>query len=102
MKRMSDMPGPKVYNVWWGDYHALRKQKGVTTYTLSSVAQNPTSHMVRDTIINGYRRLAKEFVFWAVPASLVYSVYYWADTTYHFQNSKAGHIAALKEGGEHH
>ena len=76
--------------------------------------------MVRDTIINGYRRLAKEFVFWAVPASLgmrslracsyeeiltlyaVYSVYYWADSTYHFQNSKAGHIAAMKEGGEGH
>ena len=76
--------------------------------------------MVRDTIINGYRRLAKEFVFWAVPASLgmlslrtglceecltpftVYSVYYWDDSTYHFQNRKAGHIAAMKEGGEGH
>ncbi|KAN0107761.1 Cytochrome b-c1 complex subunit 8 [Russula decolorans] len=91
---MSDMPGPKVYNVWWGDYHhGLEKQRGLVTYSVSPFRQSATSHLFRNYLFNGYRRLAAQLPYWVIPVGIGYSVYAWAKKRDAWQNSKAGHLA---------
>ncbi|KAF8063558.1 cytochrome b-c1 complex subunit 8 [Lyophyllum atratum] len=95
--RFSDMPGPKVYNLWWGDQSGMR-QKGVIQYTISPNQSRAAPHMIRNYLFNGYRRLSGELVFWLIPFGMGYGLYTWAKKTDAYQNSKAGHIAA---GGHH-
>ncbi|KAI0050263.1 hypothetical protein FA95DRAFT_1555765 [Auriscalpium vulgare] len=91
---MSEMPGPKVYNVWWGDYHGgTQRQRGIYQYTVSPFAQNPTKHLFRHYLFNAYRRISQQFVYFAVPITIGYSVYAWAKRKDAWQNSKAGHLA---------
>ncbi|KAN0139287.1 Cytochrome b-c1 complex subunit 8 [Lactarius tabidus] len=91
---MSEMPGPPVYNVWWGDYHhGIEKQRGITVYTVSPFRQSPTSHLFRNYLFNGYRRLAVQLPYWLVPVGIGYSVYAWAKKRDAWQNSKEGHLA---------
>ncbi|KAI0058364.1 hypothetical protein BV25DRAFT_1830200 [Artomyces pyxidatus] len=94
---MSEMPGPKVYNLWWGDKHGAQKQRGVITYTVSPFRQNPVDHMFRSYLFNGYRRLSAQVPYFIVPVVIGYSVYSWAKGREEWQNSKAGHLA-----GAHH
>ncbi|KAF9011898.1 cytochrome b-c1 complex subunit 8 [Cyathus striatus] len=98
--RHSDMPGPKVYNLWWGDKTGIR-QRGVITYTISPYQTKIAPHMFRNYLMNGYRRLSGEFVYFAIPFALGYAVYTWGSNTYAHNNSKAGHIEAIARG-EHH
>ncbi|KAI0267477.1 cytochrome b-c1 complex subunit 8 [Gloeopeniophorella convolvens] len=94
---MSDMPGPK--NVWWGDYHGgVQRQRGVVTYSVSPFRQNPTAHLFRGYLFNGYRRLAAQLPYWLIPVGIGYSAYAWAKKREAWQNSKEGHIAS---GGAH-
>ncbi|KAI0317976.1 cytochrome b-c1 complex subunit 8 [Amylostereum chailletii] len=91
--RMSEMPGPKAGNVWWGDYHNLQKQRGITQYSVSPFRQNPTAHLFRSYLFNGYRRLSSQFIYWAIPFAIGYSTYAYAKKRDAWQNSKAGHLA---------
>ncbi|KAI0037094.1 cytochrome b-c1 complex subunit 8 [Vararia minispora EC-137] len=93
------MPGPKVYNVWWGDYaHGTKLQKGIVQYTVSPFYANPTKNMFRDWLFNGTRRLGQQLPYWSIPFAIGYAVYTWGNKRYAWQNSKEGHIAS----GEHH
>ncbi|EDR10376.1 uncharacterized protein LACBIDRAFT_293619 [Laccaria bicolor S238N-H82] len=96
--RLSDMPGPKVYSLWWGDKSGGVRLKGITQYTLSPYQVKAAPHWLRHYLFNGYRRLSGELFFFGVPFVLGYSVYAWAKRVDEYQNSKAGHIAA----GVHH
>ncbi|KAH9829569.1 cytochrome b-c1 complex subunit 8 [Rhodofomes roseus] len=91
--RRSDMPGPKVYNLWWGDKE-LPKQKGVIQYSMSPMRQRATHHIFRNWIFNGYRRLSGQVGYWIIPVAIGYGTYAWAKRYDAFHNSKAGHLAA--------
>ncbi|KAF8892953.1 cytochrome b-c1 complex subunit 8 [Infundibulicybe gibba] len=95
--RLSDMPGPKVYNLWWGDKTGI-KQKGMVTYTISPWQSKAAPNMLRNYLFNGYRRLSGEALFFLIPFGAGYGIYSWAKSYDAYQNSKAGHIAA----GAHH
>ncbi|TFK31798.1 cytochrome b-c1 complex subunit 8 [Crucibulum laeve] len=99
LARQSDMPGPK--NLWWGDKSGVR-QRGIIQYSISPYQVKAAPHLIRNYLFNGYRRLSGELLFFAIPFALGYGVYAWAKKTDHYQNSKAGHIAAMEHGGEHH
>jgi ubiquinol-cytochrome c reductase subunit 8 len=80
---------------------------------VSPFRQSATSHLFRNYLFNGYRRLAAQLPYWVIPvgigASIVlycpidrplrdmkfsgYSVYAWAKQKDAWQNSKAGHLA---------
>jgi len=96
--RMSEMPGPRVYNLWWGTKEGALKQKGVITYSLSPFRQRALKGAFKGYLFNGYRRFASQFVYWIVPVAIGYSTYTWANKYDEWQNSKAGHIATH---GEH-
>ncbi|KAF8150340.1 cytochrome b-c1 complex subunit 8 [Pholiota molesta] len=98
LARHSDMPGPKVYNLWWGDKSGVR-QRGIVQYTLSPYQTKAAPHWLRSYIFNGYRRISGEILFFGIPFVVGYGVYTWAKSYDEFQNSKAGHLAS---GGEHH
>ncbi|KZT64430.1 hypothetical protein DAEQUDRAFT_732664 [Daedalea quercina L-15889] len=94
--RHSDMPGPRVYNLWWGD-RTLPRQKGITQYAMSPVRQRAAYHMLRNWIFNGYRRMSGQVGYWIIPFGLGYGTYAWAKRYDAYLNSKAGHIAAQAE-----
>jgi len=95
--RMGDMPGPRVYNLWWGTKDGAQKQAGVVTYSVSPFRQRALKGVFRGYLFNGYRRLAAQAGYWIVPVVIGYSTYAWAKKHDEWQNSKAGHIA-----GAHH
>ncbi|EKM56682.1 uncharacterized protein PHACADRAFT_253942 [Phanerochaete carnosa HHB-10118-sp] len=90
--RMSDMPGPRVYNLWWGD-KGVTRQKGIVTYAVSPWRQRAAKNMIRNYIFNGYRRLSGQAVYWIFPFALGYGTYTWAKKYDEWQNSKAAHVA---------
>ncbi|PPQ95381.1 hypothetical protein CVT26_008226 [Gymnopilus dilepis] len=98
--RYGDMPGGKVYSLWWGDSGAV-KQKGVVTYTISPFQTKAGPHWLKHYIFNGYRRLSGEVLFFGIPMLLGYGVYTWAKRYDEWQNSKAGHLALAAQHGHH-
>ncbi|KZT04879.1 uncharacterized protein LAESUDRAFT_727454 [Laetiporus sulphureus 93-53] len=90
--RRSDMPGPKAYNMWWGD-RELPKQKGIIQYSMSPVRQRALGHIFRNYLYNGYRRLSGQFGYWIIPIGFGYGVYTWAKRYDTYINSKAAHLA---------
>ncbi|PCH37490.1 hypothetical protein WOLCODRAFT_109965 [Wolfiporia cocos MD-104 SS10] len=98
--RRSDMPGPKVYNIWWGD-RELPKQKGIIQYSMSPFRQRATHNILRNWLFNGYRRLSGQVGYWIVPFGIMYGTYTWAKRYDVWQNSKEGHLALHGEHGEH-
>ncbi|KAI0826193.1 cytochrome b-c1 complex subunit 8 [Irpex lacteus] len=90
--RASDMPGPKVYNLWWGD-KGVQKQSGVVQYALSPQRQRAAHNLIRNYVFNGYRRLASHVPYWIVPFAIGYGTYTWAKKHDAWQNSKAAHVA---------
>ncbi|KAF8581788.1 hypothetical protein K439DRAFT_195524 [Ramaria rubella] len=97
---MSTISTAKHYIGWWGDMGAP-KIKGVTTYTQSPFRQRAFAGALHGYIFNGYRRIATNVPYFAIPVALGYGIYSWGKSHYQYLNSKAGHIAALKNGGEH-
>ncbi|KAF8153036.1 cytochrome b-c1 complex subunit 8 [Crassisporium funariophilum] len=93
----SEMPGGKVYNLWWGDKSGIR-QRGVIQYSISPWQTKAAPHWLRSYLFNGYRRISGELLFFGVPIAVGYATYTWAKKYDEHQNSKAGHIAA----GAHH
>ncbi|KAI9056442.1 hypothetical protein FKP32DRAFT_1599170 [Trametes sanguinea] len=67
--RRSEMPGPKVYNLWWGD-RGVQKQKGIVTYSLSPFRQRAAHKMITNWVFNGYRRLSSQAVYWVIPFAM--------------------------------
>ncbi|RXW16763.1 hypothetical protein EST38_g9094 [Candolleomyces aberdarensis] len=90
--RFSDMPGPKVYNLWWGDKTGV-PQKGLITYTLSPYQSKAMPKWFSSYLFNGVRRLSGEFLFFAIPFAVGYGTYSWAKGYDAYLNSKEGHIA---------
>ncbi|CAK5273917.1 unnamed protein product [Mycena citricolor] len=88
----SDMPGPKVYNLWWGDQTAA-KQKGIYTYTLSPYQSKAAPHMLRSYLFNGVRRLSIYALPIAIPSAIYYYTWQAAVKDCHWRNSKEGHLA---------
>jgi len=95
--RHSGMPGPKVYNLWWGDKTGM-KQRGMIQYTISPWQTKSAPHWMRNYLFNGYRRISGELLFFGIPFAIGYATYSWAKSYDEYQNSKAGHIAS---GGHH-
>ncbi|TFL04132.1 cytochrome b-c1 complex subunit 8 [Pterulicium gracile] len=92
---MSEMPGGKVYNEWWGV--KTSKQKGIYSYTLSPYQSKAAPNWARNYLFNGYRRISGEVIFWVVPFTLGYGIYTWANKHAAYLDSKQAHIAG--EGG---
>ncbi|KZP13060.1 hypothetical protein FIBSPDRAFT_936539 [Athelia psychrophila] len=90
-----------VFSTWWGDTSG-GKMKGVITYTQSPFRQNPTAHMFRGYLFNGFRRLAGQMPYWIVPVAIGYGTFTWAKSHDEYQNSKAGHMAKLAANPEAH
>ncbi|KAH6891742.1 cytochrome b-c1 complex subunit 8 [Coprinopsis sp. MPI-PUGE-AT-0042] len=90
--RMSDMPGGKVYNLWWGDRTGIR-QKGITTYSISPWQTKAAPGWAKTYLFNFYRRIGGELIFWGIPFGIGYATYSWAKSYDAWQNSKAGHLA---------
>ncbi|CAA7266223.1 unnamed protein product [Cyclocybe aegerita] len=97
--RHSDMPGGKVYNLWWGDKSSVSgRQRGIVEYTISPWQTKAAPHWIRSYLFNGYRRISGELFFFGIPIAVGYGVYTWAKNYDEYQNSKAGHLAS---GGHH-
>ncbi|KAJ7043447.1 cytochrome b-c1 complex subunit 8 [Mycena alexandri] len=94
---LSDMPGPKVYNLWWGD-RTIQKQKGIYQYTLSPYQSKAAPNMFRNYLFNGFRRLSVYALPIIVPAGIYYYVWKAAVKDYNWRNSKEGHIALAAAG----
>ncbi|KAI0080415.1 hypothetical protein K474DRAFT_1657836 [Panus rudis PR-1116 ss-1] len=88
----SEMPGPKVYNPWWGSGEA-QKMKGVVQYSLSPTRTRAMHNLIRNYVFNGYRRLSAHVGYWIVPFALGYGTYTWAKSYDTWLNSKAAHVA---------
>ncbi|KIM24542.1 hypothetical protein M408DRAFT_331755 [Serendipita vermifera MAFF 305830] len=78
------------------------KQKGITQYILSPYRQKPLKGMLSGYLFHGIRRLGAQAPYFVPPFAIGYAVYQWGKAKDHFNNSKAGHIAAMKAAGEHH
>ncbi|KAJ7634169.1 cytochrome b-c1 complex subunit 8 [Mycena polygramma] len=70
----SEMPGPKVYNIWWGD-RSGQAQKGIYQYTLSPYQAKAAPQMFRNYLFNGFRRLSVYALPILVPAGIYYYVW---------------------------
>jgi len=90
--RLSEMPGPKVYNLWWGDKTGQR-QRGMVSYTISPFQSKAAPNMFQNYLFNGYRRLAIQTPYFVLPFVAGYGLYSWAKGYDEWQNSKAGHLA---------
>ncbi|KAJ7355422.1 cytochrome b-c1 complex subunit 8 [Mycena albidolilacea] len=90
--RFSDMPGPKVYNLWWGD-QTVPKQKGIYQYTLSPYQSKAAPQMFRSYLFNGVRRLSVYALPIVIPAGIYYYTWKAAVKDYEWRNSKEGHLA---------
>ncbi|GAA5966983.1 hypothetical protein JCM8115_003780 [Rhodotorula mucilaginosa] len=90
----SGMPtGPK-YMGWWGDMGGPT-QKGINQYIVSPFRQQPMRGAFAHWAKNGYRRLAQQAVYFAVPLGLGYAVIQWAVKDNHLRNSKHGQAQGL-------
>ncbi|TEB32658.1 hypothetical protein FA13DRAFT_219209 [Coprinellus micaceus] len=92
LARQSDMPGPKVYSLWWGD------RTGIQQKALSPYQAKVAPKFLSNYIFNGFRRLSGELLFFGIPFAVGYATYSWAKSYDHWVNSKEGHLAS----GEHH
>ncbi|ORY57106.1 cytochrome b-c1 complex subunit 8 [Leucosporidium creatinivorum] len=76
---------------WWGAMGGP-KQKGITTYVVSPFRQASMRGAFAHWAINGYKRVAQQSLYFAVPLGLGYAILKWAIADNHLRNSKAGHI----------
>ncbi|KAJ7449547.1 cytochrome b-c1 complex subunit 8 [Mycena latifolia] len=88
----SDMPGPKVYSLWWGDQTGQR-HKGIYQYTISPYQAKAAPHMFRNYLFNGVRRLSVYALPIGIPFGIYYYVWQMSVKDYEWRNSKAGHLA---------
>ncbi|GLB44276.1 putative ucrQ family protein [Lyophyllum shimeji] len=95
----AEMPGPKTYNVWWGDKSGMQL-KNITQYTLSPFQQRVAKNLFRNYLIHGYERISRELIFWVIPFAVGYATYEWANRTDYYYKSKASRIERIKQGRE--
>lgn len=89
--RFSEMPGPKVWNQWWGSTQTTR-MKGIVQYSMSPMRQRAMKHVFSNWLFNGYRRLSGQVGYWIVPFAIGYGTYAWAKKYDTYLNSKAAHV----------
>ncbi|KAM0788092.1 hypothetical protein ACM66B_001261 [Microbotryomycetes sp. NB124-2] len=77
---------------WWGDMGGP-KQKGITQYSVSPFRQSVFRGALKGYVTNGYKRLAQQSIYFAVPIAVGYGILSWAIKDNHFRNSKHGQIA---------
>merc|ERR1711890_82922 len=92
--RSSGMPTGSKYMGWWGDMGGPT-QKGIQQYIVSPFRQQPMRGAFAHWAKNGYRRLAQQAVYFAVPLGLGYAVIQWAVKDNHLRNSKHGQAQGL-------
>jgi len=92
------MPSGKAYIGWWGDMGGPR-QKGIYQYVQSHHKQRAFAGAMKGYLFNGYRRLAAQAPYWAIPFAAAYGTYVWANHTAEFLESKAGHHHEGGAGG---
>ncbi|KAK6463995.1 ubiquinol-cytochrome-c reductase chain [Scheffersomyces coipomensis] len=68
--------GPKTYSGWWG-YLGSPKQKHITSYTVSPFATKPFKGALYNSVFNTFRRTKNQFLYVALPFSIVWAV--WAN-----------------------
>ncbi|KAK6457168.1 cytochrome b-c1 complex subunit 8 [Scheffersomyces xylosifermentans] len=73
---MGGHTGPKTYMGWWGDIGSP-KQKYITTYSVSPYATKPLKGAAYNAVFNTFRRTKNQFLYVAIPAAIVWSV--WAN-----------------------
>ncbi|PAV17877.1 putative ubiquinol-cytochrome c reductase complex 11 kDa [Pyrrhoderma noxium] len=100
-RMLGEMPGGKHYMGWWGDMGSP-KQKGIITYAQSPFRQAPMRGAFQGYLFGGFSRIATQLPYIAIPFGLGYAVYTYAKRVEAWNNSKAGHLALMEAGGEHH
>ena len=79
---------------WWGSFQGA-KQKGITTYALSSFQQRALAGAAHSAVFNTFRRVKSQFLYFAPPFIAGYYIYTWAGKRSEYLNSKvrpASHI----------
>ncbi|KAG8929478.1 ubiquinol--cytochrome-c reductase subunit 8 [Tulasnella sp. 418] len=67
------------------------KQKGIITYSLSPFKQRAFAGAFHGYLFNGYKRLAAQAPYFAIPLGLGYATYTWGKSRSEYLNSKAAH-----------
>jgi len=93
----SAMPQGKAYIGWWGDMGGPA-QKGIYTYMQSSYKQRPFAGAFHGYLFNGYKRIAAQAPYFAIPFAVGYGVYIWGRHTAEYLESKEGHHAHAHHG----
>ncbi|BFZ57469.1 Cytochrome b-c1 complex subunit 8, mitochondrial [Savitreella phatthalungensis] len=78
------------YMGWWGSFQGAR-QKGITTYSLSSFQQRALAGAAHNAVFNTFRRVKNQFLYFVPPFIGAYYIYTWANAKNEYYNSKAGH-----------
>ncbi|KAH6655479.1 cytochrome b-c1 complex subunit 8, partial [Truncatella angustata] len=73
------------------------KQKGITTYSLSSNRQNPLAGAASAAIFNTWRRFSAQVLYVATPMVFFYYAMDWAIHRNHYLNSKQGRAEFAEE-----
>ncbi|KAG9040845.1 ubiquinol--cytochrome-c reductase subunit 8 [Tulasnella sp. UAMH 9824] len=92
----SSMPSGKAYIGWWGDMGGPA-QKGIYTYMQSSYKQRAFAGALHGYLFWGYKRIAAQAPYFAIPVAAGYGTYVWAKNKAEYLASKAGH-----GHGDHH
>lgn len=86
---MAGPPAPKTYMGWWG-HIGSPKQKYITQYTVSPYATKPLQGALHNAFFNTFRRVKNQFLYVAIPFTLVYVVWDRAREYNEFLYTKAG------------
>ncbi|GAA5859347.1 hypothetical protein JCM8547_001994 [Rhodosporidiobolus lusitaniae] len=79
---------------WWGDMGGP-KQKGINTYTVSPFRTAPMRGAFKHWAVRGYKRVAQQSIYFAVPLGMAYALIGWAAENNHLRNSKIGQAQGL-------
>ncbi|EJT48018.1 hypothetical protein A1Q1_02934 [Trichosporon asahii var. asahii CBS 2479] len=75
---------------WWGAMGGP-KQKGIYTYSISNNQQAAMRGAIPGYIFWGFRRIAAQVPYFALPFAAGYATYVWGKNKYAWYNSKEGH-----------
>ncbi|KAF8323984.1 hypothetical protein DL93DRAFT_2070164 [Clavulina sp. PMI_390] len=62
----SGMPTGKLWMGWWGDFGGPT-QKGITSYSVSSLQQRAFKGAISGYLFNGFSRLSRQAPYFALP-----------------------------------
>ncbi|GAA6040709.1 hypothetical protein JCM8097_000885 [Rhodosporidiobolus ruineniae] len=90
----SGMPTGSKWMGWWGDMGGP-KQKGINQYVVSPFRQAPMRGAWAHWVTRGYKRVAEQSIYFAVPLAVGYGIISWSIKNNHLRNSKVGQAQGL-------